>query len=316
MYPHSHDRMESASQAPRRSTNGSIPLSASDHALPAPADTDSAGPAEVGSNSKTTHAEAEDGADRSSSSREMRKTEAELRRREAEVVNLERRLKQSKENLRVSEQENEAREQALTALVRSLEERLARKESKESKESKDAISSRSSSGSPENKNDEGREWRVLMEQLREAARQLSRGSACSDDDVKAILHKVLKDAAANKHKVLELKEDVARHKHVLATLEEEKARAISRASQVEKEVDAYAAQLLQLKLEIARRDREAEEENGGGQGERRGGEGREVRGGERGNGSPERRELESRVVKILKSQLWRRRFYFEKILEQ
>ena len=64
----------------------------------------------------------------SSSAREMRRLEADLRRREAEVVNLERRLKQSKENLRATELEGEAREKALTALVRSLEERVARKQ--------------------------------------------------------------------------------------------------------------------------------------------------------------------------------------------
>ena len=161
---------------------------------------------------------------------QLRKMEAELRRREAEVLNLERRLKQSKENVKTTMQENEAREQAMTALVRSLEERLTRKESRDSKGAQDPSNDSASDGQQRcnsSENDEGRDWRSLMQQLREAAKQLSRNSACTDDDVKAILHKVLKDAAANKHKVVELKEDVARHKHVLETLETEKVPYIS-----------------------------------------------------------------------------------------
>ena len=73
--------------------------------------------------------------------------------------------------------------------------------------------------------DEGLDWRALLEQLREAAHQLSRGSAsgCSDDDVKAILHKVLKDAAASKYKVAALKEEVAALREEAAKLKRELA---------------------------------------------------------------------------------------------
>ena len=227
--------------------------------------------------------------------RELRRVEAELRRRESEVANLERRLKQAKDNLRATEQEHETREQAMAALVRSLEERLARKEGNDAK--RDGGGGRSSPN--------GQEWQALLEQLREAARQLSRGSACSDDDVKAILHKVLKDAAANKHKIVELKSDVARHKEVIETLENSKAQALRRAAQLEKDVEAHEAQLLMLKLELARRDREAEDfheqsrtpRKAGDEelGEERSGSGRE------GSDSPERRELESRIEELTRA---------------
>ena len=228
--------------------------------------------------------------------------EGELRRRESEVANLERRLKQAKDNLRTTEQEHEMREQAMTALVRSLEERLARKEGKDAKKDSDSAGGR---GSPD-----GQEWQALLEQLREAARQLSRGSACSDDDVKAILHKVLKDAAANKHKVVELKGDVARHKEVIETLENSKANAHRRAAQLEKEVEAHEAQLLMLKLELARRDREAEQGEEDAEHSRtprqtaaKDGRSRESRdlAAREGSDSPERRELESRIEELTRA---------------
>jgi DNA repair exonuclease SbcCD ATPase subunit len=156
-----------------------------------------------------------DGKGGSSTNKELLRVESALRRRESEVANLERRLKQSKENLRVTEKENEAREQALSALVSSLEERLARTDQR----------ANTSSGRGNSVEDEELDWRALLEQLREAAHQLSRGSAsgCSDEDVKAILHKVLKDAAASKYKVAALKEEVAALKEEAAKLKRELA---------------------------------------------------------------------------------------------
>jgi chromosome segregation ATPase len=193
------------------------------------------------------HSADDAGGNHSSSAREVRRLEAELRRREAEVVNLERRLKQSKENLRATELEGEAREKALTALVRGLEERLARNQAKSPSTCRED-SDEARSYSPENSSGRAppappappatrwaldssaaahstQEWAALVEQLREAARQLSRSSACSDEDVKVILHKVLKDAALNKHKVVELKEDVSRLHATIEALETEKVQA-------------------------------------------------------------------------------------------
>ena len=176
-----------------------------------------------------------DGKRGSSTNRELLRVESALRRRESEVANLERRLKQSRENLRVTEKENEAREQALSALVRSLEERLARTDQR----------ANTSSGRGSSVEDEGLDWRALLEQLREAAHQLSRGSAsgCSDDDVKAILHKVLKDAAASKYKVAALKEEVAALREEAAQLKSELALRDTELEQLKE----------QLKRELKRR---------------------------------------------------------------
>ena len=200
------------------------------------------------------HSADDAGGNHSSSAREVRRLGAELRRREAEVVNLERRLKQSKENLRATELEGEAREKALTALVRGLEERLARNQAdapsvcrEKSDEAKShspeissgrappappapsamraALDSSAAAHSTHAAAHSTQEWAALVEQLREAARQLSRGSACSDEEVLAILHKVLKDAALNKHKVVELKEDVSRLHTTIEALETEKVHA-------------------------------------------------------------------------------------------
>jgi len=81
---------------------------------------------------------------------------------------------------------------------------------------------------------------------------------------------------------------------------------LTRASQLENEVEAHAAQLLQLKLELARRDQKASQhtakiddaERGGGGARQLARETPEKWEGGRERSSPERRELESRVEEL------------------
>ena len=84
------------------------------------------------------------------------------------------------------------------------------------------------------------------------------------------------------------------------------ALSLTRASQLENEVEAHAAQLLQLKLELARRDQKASQhtatiddaERGGGVDRQLARETPEKWEGGRERSSPERRELESRVEEL------------------